>query len=62
MQEQLTELQLKLAKEEEQKGNVSKLNQDLAKVIQPHCLLWASRVAFCLIYFYPLFTSPRNNP
>ena len=33
MQEQLTELQLKLAKEEEDKGNVSKLNQDLNKVI-----------------------------
>ena len=33
MQEQLTELQLKLAKEEEEKGNVSKLNQDLKTVI-----------------------------
>ena len=33
MQEQLTELQLKLAKEEENKGNVSKLNQDLNQVI-----------------------------
>ena len=32
MQEQLTELQLKLAKEEEEKGNVSKLNQDLKTV------------------------------
>jgi len=34
MQEQLTELQLKLAKEEEDKGNVSKLNQDLNKEVE----------------------------
>ena len=33
MQEQLTELQLKLAKEEEEKMNVTKLNQDLKQVI-----------------------------
>ena len=33
MQEQLTELQLKLAKEEEEKTNVTKLNQDLKQVI-----------------------------
>ena len=33
MQEQLTELQLKLAKEEEEKINVTKLNQDLKQVI-----------------------------
>ena len=33
MQEQLTELQLKLAKEEEEKANVTKLNQDLKQVI-----------------------------
>ena len=32
MQEQLTELQLKLAKEEEEKTNVTKLNQDLKQV------------------------------
>ena len=36
MQEQLTELQLKLAKEEEEKGNVSKLNQDLKTVTFKH--------------------------
>ena len=34
MQEQLTELQLKLAKEEEEKTNVTKLNQDLKQVIE----------------------------
>merc|ERR1719397_2033163 len=34
VQEQLTELQLKLAKEEEDKGNVSKLNQDLNKEVE----------------------------
>merc|ERR1712203_241738 len=34
MQEQLTELQLKLAKEEEEKTNVTKLNQDLKQEVE----------------------------
>ena len=73
MQEQLTELQLKLAKEEEEKTNVTKLNQDLKQVIEYSYLTRTPSMSGILFYFYfPRLihllnylkrpTNPRNNP
>ena len=70
MQEQLTELQLKLAKEEEEKANVTKLNQDLKQVIDFIQSYFYPRVWAVIFHFdFPPLTNylkfptdPRNNP
>ena len=71
MQAQLTELQLKLAKEEEEKTSVTKLNQDLKQVIDYSLLFLSSECGYFSLFFSSFdpfdwiitnFPPPRNNP
>ena len=60
MQEQLSDLQLKLSKEEEERTSVAKLNKELDKVTQKYSLqLISPRTIF---YDFPTLTFAFLDP